>query len=338
MGLVGQGRLLQGPLAHVLNAQGGGNDHDLVQAAFLPGLDEHARKTRIDGHARHGAAVFGQPVCRGVFPSGARTHDGPQFHQQVKPVADAFLRRPVDEGKIGNVPELEGDHAQDHLGQVGAQDFRLGEQGPVEIVLLRVETDADPVFHPPAAALALIGAASGNGHHRQGGGPGPGHVLGDARQPRVHHVADARNGDGRLGHVGGHDDLAGRGGGEDPALFRGAQPGKQGQDHGARIIAPPKGLAGLADVLLRGHEDQDVAPGLLLDQPVDGLGGQFDGGALILLFRFRIGKEIARFHREQPPGHLDHRRIVKRFGKFLRVDGGRGDDQLEIPSCAGPAA
>jgi hypothetical protein len=56
-------------------------------------------------------------------------------------------------------------------------------------------------------------------------------------------------------------------------------------------LAPAKGLAGLADILLGGHEDQDVAPGARFHQPVDGLGGKFDGGALLLLFGGGIGKK-----------------------------------------------
>ena len=159
-----------------------------------------------------------------------------------------------------------------------------------------------------------------------------GNILGDARQARVHHVLDPRNGDGCLGHVGGHDDLTGRGAGENPALLPGTEPGKQGQDHGPRKLATLQGLAGLPDILLGGHEDQDVPPGAAGHQSIHGGCRQLDGRAVLLVFRVGIRTEIACLHRIKPPGHLDHRCIVERLGELLGVDGGRGNDQLQVSS------
>ena len=46
---------------------------------------------------------------------------------------------------------------------------------------------------------------------------------------------------------------------------------------------------------------------------------------------------IAHLHRVHPPGDLDHRCIVKGPGEFLGIDGGRGDDQLQVLVVGGPA-
>ncbi len=65
-------------------------------------------------------------------------------------------------------------------------------------------------------------------------------------------------------------------------------------------------------------------------QLIHGQYRQLNGRAVFLLFRVGIRVEITGLYRVKPPGHLDHRRIVKGFGKLLGVNGGRSDDQLEI--------
>ena len=136
--------------------------------------------------------------------------------------------------------------------------------------------------------------------------------------PRIDDIFNAGDGDGGLGHIGGHDDFARRGRGEHPFLLPGAEPGKQGQDHGSRVTAALQGLAGFANILLGRHEDQDIAPGLPAGQLVNGLGSQFDRGALLIIVPgICTRKEIAGFHRVEPPGNLDHRRVVKGFGKLF---------------------
>ena len=57
----------------------------------------------------------------------------------------------------GNAATSPSRSAEDHRGQVGAQDLRLGELGPAGEVVLAVQADADAVGGTPAAALALVG-------------------------------------------------------------------------------------------------------------------------------------------------------------------------------------
>ena len=201
VGPVGLGRALGRTLARVRQAQRRGDDAHLAQAALPPRLDQHARQTGVERDARHQAPGLGEldpgrpappPAGRAVArPLG----DGPELDQQPEPVGDAPGLGPVDEGELRRVAEVERDHAQDDLGQVGAQDLGGGELGPAAIVLLRVEPDAQPRGRAAAAALALIGAAARDGHDRHGGRPCARGVARDAGEARVHDRGDARDGD-----------------------------------------------------------------------------------------------------------------------------------------------
>ena len=121
-----------------------------------------------------------------------------------------------------------------------------------------------PLADAAAAALALVGAAARDGHDRHGGGPCARGVARDAGQARVHHEGDAGDGEGGFGHVGGHDDLAAGGGVKDPALLGRGEPGEERQHQRPGRADARDHLAGLADVLLGGHEDEDVARAPLL--------------------------------------------------------------------------
>ena len=291
---VGLGRLLGRPLARVLDAQGGGDHGDVRLAALLMGRDQHPRQSRIERHPGHHPPGLRQPhpslpsplppsaLLSFPFPLPPSTFrlppspflNGPQLGEQAEAVADALRLRPVDEREIGHVPEAERDHAQDDLGQIGAQDLGGGVLRPRQVVLLRVQTDADPVLHAAAAALALVGTAARDRRHRQRGGPRARGVARDPGQAGVHHVADAGNRDGRLGHVGRYDDLAAAGGLEHARLVGGGQAREERQDD--RVAADPalQGLAGIADILLGRHEDEHIAPAAFARDLCDRLNGK----------------------------------------------------------------
>ena len=82
--------------------------------------------------------------------------------------------------------------------------------GRVIEILLRVEPDANACLHAPRAAFALVGAALRYRLDRQALGARARVVTADAGQPGINHIADARNGQRRLGDVGRDDDLAAR--------------------------------------------------------------------------------------------------------------------------------
>ncbi len=261
--------------------------------------------------------------------------NGPEFLEDLGAVADAAGRRRIYEREAGHVAQSQGRHAQDDLGQVAPQDLGRREERPCQVVLLAKEADAHAVFHPPAAPLALVGTAARDRLYRQGRGARARIVLRNAGQPGVDHVADARNRQRRLGHVGGDDDLAAGRRLEDQRLPVGRQPRKKRQDPVAGGAVALQNLAGLADVLLGRHEDQDIAERPPASQVADRghrafhrrrFFGRFPGCG-----RRVVGIRIVNdLHGIQAPGHLDHRGVVEGARKLFGVDRGRGDDQLEI--------
>ena len=102
---------------------------------------------------------------------------------------------------------MKGKHPQNDLGEIGSQNLRCGKQGTFSVILFVVKTDADAMLDPPAPSLSLIGAAARDGPDRQARGSGAGIVLGNSRKSRIDDITDARNGDGGLCHIGGHNNL-----------------------------------------------------------------------------------------------------------------------------------
>jgi hypothetical protein len=103
-------------------------------------------------------------------------------------------------------------HAQDDGGQRGAQDFRLGELGPLQEFLLVVQADAHAIGHAAATAGALVGGRLRDRLDLQLFDLVAVAVALHARQAGIHHVADAGHGQRGLGHVGGQHDAARIGG------------------------------------------------------------------------------------------------------------------------------
>jgi hypothetical protein len=136
---------------------------------------------------------------------------------------------------------------------------------------------------------------------------------------------------GRFRHIGGHDDLLDGHGFKDAALLRSGKPGEQGKDRAVLDIAALEQIAGFPDILLRGHEDQDVAPLPLFPEVFNGLYGCIDIGEIAFFLRLRIDGTILDVHRVHASGHLNDGCIVEGPGELLRVDRGGRDDHLEVP-------
>ena len=86
----------------------------------------------------------------------------------------------------------------------------------------------------------------------------------------------------------------------------------------AALSRKPAGeeIAGLADVLLRGHEDQHV-PGLApFDNLVDGADGRLDVGDLPLLLESRVEGMIADLDGVEPSRHLDDGGIAEGLARI----------------------
>ena len=119
---------------------------------------------------------------------------------------------------------------------------------------------------------------------------------------------------------------------EDAILVGVAQARVQRQDfHAARF--PPQRLAEdlrrLADLALARQEHQHVA------LPTAAQIGHRIGERLLLLLArgvlpVALDRAVAHLHRVEAAGDFDHRRVVEMPREFLRVDGGRSDDDFQV--------
>ena len=319
--LVGPLLLVGRALARVLDGQGG-HDHQ-----HLAGAAEPARLQQHPGQPRVGRDLGQLAPHRGQAPAV----QGAQLPEEVDPGLDAARVGRVDEGEPGDVAQPQRGHLEDHRGQVGAQDLRLGELGPGLEVVLAVEPDADAVGGAPAAALALVGRGL---RHRLDGQAlhlGPVAVARDPSRARVDHVLDPGHGQRGLGHVGGQHHPPPGVGLEHAVLLARGQPRVQRQHldpaRAAGEAVPAQGLGGVADLPLPAEEDQDV-PRPLAAQLVDRV--QDPLGLVAVVVGVVAQRPVADLDRVGAPGHLDHRRPAEMPAEALRVDGRRGDDQLEV--------
>ena len=119
--------------------------------------------------------------------------EGAEFLQQLHTVADAARVRRIEERKALDVAELQRRHLQDHRGQVGPQDLRIGvARAATSKSVLGVEPDAHAGRGAPGAAGPLRGRGLRDRLDRQPLHLGAAAVARDARGAGVDDVADAR--------------------------------------------------------------------------------------------------------------------------------------------------
>jgi hypothetical protein len=118
---------------------------------------------------------------------------------------------------------------------------------------------------------------------------------------------------------------------EDAVLLGLRQAREQRQDLGAAAACACAGVGRLADLALAGQEDQDVAGPRARARPP-----HRQMASLRSYSRFPR-RPVALLHREHAARDHDHRRRAlgrgEVLGKAVGVDGGRGDDHLQV----GPA-
>jgi len=351
---VGQLRLVQRPVAHVLAAERGGDHQYLGQRLVLACLQDHAAHARVQRQA----AEFLADRCERVVV----VHRA-QFGQQRVTVGNRLARRRLDEGEGVHIAQAQRLHAQDHASQRTAQDLGVGETRPAVELVLAVQADADAVGHAPATPRALLRRGLADGLDLQLLDLAAPAVALHTRHAAVDDVADARHRERGLGDVGGQHDAPAIAGFENTVLFGLAQAREERQDLGRR---PPLGVlqqvaaqvvGGLADLALAGQEDEDVARSAA-PEFIHGVG---DGVVEVKLAALFVGPP-ALLDREQPATDHDHRcgnqeppsfalralaaprggvarleaalrragLASKVIGKAVGVDGGRGDDDLQV--------
>ena len=318
-------RLLRvhGTLPGILHAQRGNDDQGFPQGSVVAGRQQHPAQ----------AGIHGEP---GQFPT-QRRYAPRRIHcakllKQLVAISDLAGIGGFEERKGAYVSKPQKLHLQHHGREVGAQDLRVRERRAALEVLLRVQPYAHAVCHAAAASLALVSTGPGNRLHRQTLDLAAHTVAADACTPRVHDIANARNGKRRLRNVGGKDDPAPPMGFEDAVLVRRGQAGIERQYFRSSRMVLAKRLRCFADVALAGQEHQHISrsePRQFVDSVEDAL----DLIAILLLGVIRHQRSVAHFNGVGPTGDVDDRRSGKVPGEALRVDGRRRDDQLEV----GPA-
>ena len=250
-----------------------------------------------------------------------------KFVQQIVTRADGRTDGRIDEGEILDLAELEGLHAQDDLGEVRTLNLRHGEAVALFKIFLRIQTDADAVLHTACTAGTLVGAALGDSLDGQALGARAWIVTADASEAGVHHVTYAWNGDGGFGDVCGDDDAALTARLEDALLLGGGHAAKQCEHFEARTETAIKKIARLADVALRGHEDEHVAVVGFDEGVFHGGDGTVDEPKIVFA---AFKRRVANIHGKHASGDFDDGRATERSGEGLGVDGGGGDEQLEV--------
>ena len=253
--------------------------------------------------------------------------------QQVEDLdgaVDAGTVGPRDEVEIFKIADAEFRHAQHYLRQVGAVNFLHGKQGPVLEVVAREEAVTITGGGTPGPALALVAGSLTDGDLDQAGGEGLGVVEVEFSLTGIDDAGDAVDGHRSFGDVGGHDDLvfAFRRLFEDPLLFVLAEARIQRYQVQLFVYrAGGQNLHDRLDGLLAGQENQQVAGPLRSDDAVDDILDLGDQRFQVGLQRRRIDDDGDRIDLGVD---LDQRAIAEVGAKDIGVDGGAGDDNLEL--------
>ena len=118
MCLVSLGLFVHGAVAHVLHAQGAGNDQHFFKRTTVFGLQNHAAHAWVQRQFGQGAANGRQFVV---------IIDRAQLGQQLVTVRHGAALRRLDEGKVFNRSQMQRLHAQNHTGQRAAQNLGVGK-------------------------------------------------------------------------------------------------------------------------------------------------------------------------------------------------------------------
>ena len=324
--LVGLLLCFQRAVAHILHAQGAGNHQHLVQRSAFAGFQNHAAHARVQRQLGQ-LHTHRRQLVRIVHRA--------QFGQELVAVGNGAARGRLDERELRHIAQVQRLHAQDDTGQGRAQDFRVGEARAAVEVRLVIQANTDTVGHAAATARALVGSSLADGLHQQLLHLATERIALDARCACVNHISDTWHRERSLGHVGGQHDAAARVAIKNTVLLGLRQAREQWQHLGVahyrlvrQVLAQVVGR--LADLAFAWQEDQYVSTRIALPQLIHPIGNGLVQTVVAAVFK----RAIALLHRKGAARHHDDGRgafgALKVFGKPVRVDGGRGDDDFQI--------
>ena len=334
--------LLAGPLPRILDAQRRGEHHQLLGHRTRGTFQNHPAQAHIQRQLGQFTPDVGH---RGRLV----TTQCPKFAQQIHPVADRPGFGRLHKGERGHLRgrghHPERNHLQDHTGQIGAANLRVGKFRTRVEILGGIQPDGDTLGDSATTARTLIRAGLRHPLNGQTLHLGAVRVPGNPGGPGIDHVLNPGHGQRGFGHIGGQDNARGRPGVEHPVLFGQGEAGEERQnlivaqlafatDHGSQRIR------GIADFALAGEEDQNVS-GVFHRQFADRITDRIQRvaflaqltriGVLIAGGEFFLQGAVANLNREGAPGYLQNRggdqlpvgiQRPKMRGKAFGVDGG----------------
>ena len=311
--------------AGVLNGEEHGGDEDGGEDIFVVALLEHAGEAGFEGEGGEDAAAGGEFAAVG---------HGADFVEGAVALGDEGAFGGVDEGEVGERGQAEDGHAEDDFGEGAAADFGVGVGGSVAEGFFGIEADADAGAGASAAAAALEGGGAGDLFGDEALDLRLGVHAVDADFAGVDDGADAGEGDGGFGDVGGENDAAASAGGEDFLLVLEAEAGEEGEDFGVTPVVALELFGGVADFALAGEEDEGVEGAVVAVELLEGFeNAVLDVAAVVGTF----GKEEilngieAAFDREDGG-------VVEEGGEAFGVEGGGGNDDFEVGAAAAEVA
>ena len=275
-----------------------------------------------------GRSVPAEPrLTRRVRPT---FHNRTQLLQQTIAGANAFDGRRVQKGEILNIAEPKGLHPQNDIGEIAALNLRLRKPGPVDKILLGIESDTYAVTDTTAPTFALVRTALRYRLDRQPARAALRHVAADAGESGVDHEADAGNRERSLGNVRRHHDFSALRRREDALLLDVRQPAKERHHLQVAQIPALDQIAHFTDVPLGRQKDQDIARGTFVQDALHRFFGRVDVGVFGVFALHLFQRRIDDLHRKYAARYLHDRRTVKGLGKRFGVDRGRSDDDPQV--------
>ena len=285
-----------------------------------PGVQEHPGQARVERKPPQAPTPRGQ----------AAVMHGTQESQKLEGLSLSIRRRRVEPVEPGQVT-APGEDIEGRACEVDPLDVGLAVR-PKSIPRVP-EPECHPRAGPPRASRTLRGRVLGDALGVEAVDPLFRIESEDLVQPRVHHVGDAFDGQGRLGDVGGQDDLASFVRGEGCVLLTSLEAPVEREHHRGQP-GDRRQLAGRRPDLARaGEEAEDVAAAggreALANDLAEGTSRLVANLDLVrpafhLVDRaaFQVGGDAGRFGPERR-GHHHHRQIRTRPLRLLEKSQGQ---------------
>ena len=282
-------------------------------------------------------------ISRPVGGQPALLVDRAEFGQRLPAIGDRARIGRFEEREILDPSQAERQHAQDHAGQRGATDFRIGVRRARRKSASEYRRKQMPGRDASAAALALVGAGLRDRLDVQAIELLPRAVALDARAARIDDVMDARHRQRGFGDVGREHDAAlaaragTRGPGRAPTAARTAAAlrcarylRRSSAWCASRISRSPGRNTSMSPQRMRSRA--------ISSQRARAIAGRSTRCARPSSVALAFQRAVAHLDRIAAPFDVDHRRVVEMLGEARGVDRRRGDDDLQVAAARAAAA